>query len=173
MRRPACNYRSSSLSLGSVFRLAFLFCLPLLSRRQLVFRQTRRITPPVVLSFAVMTLGLLSARAANAQVINYPGGFAGATSSSTGGSGPIWLENSAVLYGTAIQLTQSGAVNTDNNAWYETPVNVQAFTTTFTFAETCPTDCGEGFGFMTISVSNPKPAGYTYSGEPGAQFSWS
>jgi hypothetical protein len=58
---------------------------------------------------------LLSPRAANAQVINYPGGFAGSTSSP-----PILLENSAVLCGSAIQLTQSGAVNTDNNAWYET-----------------------------------------------------
>ena len=65
------------------------------------------------------------------------------------------------------------SVDAANNAWYETPVNVQAFTTTFTFTETCPTDCGDGFGFMIISASNPSSSGYTYSGDSGAQLSWS
>jgi len=153
-------------NLRSIFRLAFLFCLPPLNCRQIVFCEARRSRPLVVLSLAMMTLGLLSPRAANAQVINYPGGFAGS-------SGQIWLEDATVLSGSAIQLTQSGATNGNNNAWYETPVNVQAFTTTFTFAETCPTDCGDGLGFMIISVSNPSSAGYTYSGDSGAQFSWS
>ena len=42
----------------------------------------------MVLLLAMMALGLTSSRAANAQVINYPSGFAGS-------SGQIWLENNA------------------------------------------------------------------------------
>ncbi len=167
MRNPACHYQPSSLSLRSVFRLAFFFCRPLLNCRQRVFRETRRSRLLVVLSFAVMTLGLLSPPAAHAQVINYPNGFAGST-------GQISLVNGASpLAGSTIQLTTSGLFGAANNAWYETAVNVQAFTTTFTFTETCPADCGDGFGFMIISTSNPSSPGYTYSGGSGAQLSWS
>ena len=50
---------------------------------------------------------------------------------------------------------------------------MQAFTTTFTFTETCSTYCGDGFGFMIISTSNPSSSGFTYSGGTGAQLSWS
>ncbi len=102
MRNPPCNYQSSSLSLRSVFRLAFFFCLPLLNCRQRVFHETRRCRPLVLLPFAVMTLGLLSLPAAHAQVINYPSGFAGS-------AGQIWLVNGASpLVGSTIQLTTSG-----------------------------------------------------------------
>ena len=86
--------------------------------------------------------------------------------------GPDMVGERHVLSGSSIQLTNQ-LTDAANNAWYETPVNVQAFTTTFTFAETCPSDCGDGFGFMIISVNNPSSAGYTYSGDSGAQFSWS
>jgi Chitobiase/beta-hexosaminidase C-terminal domain/Legume lectin domain len=141
MLHPPRKYRSSAFSLRSIVRLAFLFCLvPFIN-------------------------ALTSAGAAHAQVINYPGGFAGS-------SGQIWLENGTVLSGPAIQLTQAGGRYAANNAWYETPVNVQAFTTTFNFIETC-SFCGDGFGFMIISTSNPSSAGFTYSGGPGAQLSWS
>jgi hypothetical protein len=142
MRNP-CNFLFSSLALGSVSRLAS--CLP----------------------FAVITLGLVGLRAAQAQVINYPSGFAGS-------SGQIWLVNGASpLVGSTIQLTTSGLFDAANNAWYETPVNVQAFTTTFTFTETCSNFCGNGFGFMVISTSNPSSSGFTYSGSSGSQLSWS
>src|ERR1700754_1242128 len=90
-------------------------------------------------SLVVMMLGVPGLRAANAQIIDYPSGFAGST-------GQIWLQHTAALSGSTIQLTQN-TTGEANNAWYETPVNVQAFTTTFTFAETCPTDCGDGLGF--------------------------
>jgi hypothetical protein len=129
------------------------------------FHKTWRNRSLVGFTLAVMMVGALRPHAANAQVINYPSGFAGS-------AGQISLENTAVLSGSSIQLTQ----NTNgeaNNAWYETPVNVQAFTTTFTFAETCPTDCGDGLGFMIISVSNPSSVGYEYSGGSGDEFSWS
>jgi hypothetical protein len=137
MPNPLCNYQSSSLSLRSVFRLAFFFCLTLLNCWQRTFREARRSMALVLLSFAVATLGLLGLPATHAQVINYPSGFAGST-------GQIWLVNGASpLVGSTIQLTTSGVSNAANNAWYETPVNVQAFTTTFTFTDPCSTYCGD------------------------------
>jgi len=130
-----------------------------------------------VLSLAVITSGLIpSLGAANAQTINYPNGFAGSL-------GQIWLENSAKLSGSTIQLVSLN-VHSANNAWYKTPVNIQAFTTTFTWTVTCPgggLQCGDGFGFEIIcacKAGNPvydppgKP-GYTFSGFSGGQFSWS
>jgi Chitobiase/beta-hexosaminidase C-terminal domain/Legume lectin domain len=166
MLHPPRKYRSSAFSLRSVDRLAFLLCVPQFNCHQMVFREIRRIRTLVVLALVATTLGLLIPRAADAQVINYPSGFAGS-------SGQIWLQNGAKLAGSTIQLTTSGLVDMANNAWYETAVNVQAFTTTFTFAEACSTYCGDGFGFMIISTSNPSPSGFTYSGDNGAQLSWS
>jgi hypothetical protein len=143
MLHPPRKYRSSAFSLRSIVRLALLFYLP---------QFINALTP---------------AGAAHAQVINYQSGFAGST-------GQIWLVNGASpLVGSTIHLTTSGLVNGANNAWYETPVNVQAFTTTFTFTDTCSTYCGDGFGFMIISTSNPSSAGFAYSGAAGAQLSWS
>jgi len=146
-----------------------------------VFRETLRSRPlvseslvsrflasgsAVVLSLLVIALAVLNPRAARAQVINYPSGFASST-------GQIWLENAASLAGPTIQLTTSGLAGAANNAWYETPVNVQAFTTKFTFTDTCSSYCGDGFGFMIIGTSNPSSSGFTYSGGSGAQLSWS
>jgi Legume lectin domain len=62
-----------------------------------------------------------------------------------------------------------------NNVWYKTPVNVQAFTTTFTWTANCPAkpaQCGDGMGFMIISNANPSSEGFNYSGYSGSQFSW-
>jgi hypothetical protein len=140
-----------------------------------VIGTARRSRPVVVLALAVITLGLSSSYGANAQIINYPSGFAGSTSSGSGGSGPIWLENASTLSGSAIQLT-ARTQGLANNVWYRTPVNVQAFSTTFTWTVTCPaspTLCGDGMGFMIISDPNSTAAGFTYSGAGGGQFSWS
>jgi hypothetical protein len=140
---PPRKYRSSASSLRPLVRLALLLYLAQIIN-------------------AVSPAGM-----AHAQVINYPSGFAGS-------SGQIWLVNGASpLVGSTIQLTTSGVSNAANNAWYETPVNVQAFTTTFTFTDTCSAYCGDGFGFMIISTSNPSSTGFTYSGGAGAQISWS
>ena len=115
--------------------------------------------------------------ATHAQIINYPSGFAGS-------SGQIWLENFATLEGSLIHLVPS-RVHNGSNAWFKTPENVQAFTTTFTFNIDCSadtSDCGGGFGFMMICActgGNPTydppngHPGFTYSGFSGAQFSWS
>jgi hypothetical protein len=123
----------------------------------------------VVLSFAVMMLGSLSSRTSSAQtLINYPSGFANSGSA-------LWLENASTLSGSSIQLTNS-TQSAANNIWYRTPVNVQAFSTTFTWTAKCPASpalCADGMGFMIISDPNATPAGFTYSGYSGAQFSWS
>jgi hypothetical protein len=142
-----------------------------------VFCGTRRGKSLLVLLLAMMAVGLTSSRAASAQVINYPSGFAGS-------SGQIWLENNATLSVSLIHLVPS-IVHNASNAWFKTPENIQAFTTTFTFHIDCSNDtadCGGGLGFMiicaceggnpTYNPSTGKP-GYTYSGFSGGQFSWS
>jgi hypothetical protein len=122
----------------------------------------------VLLFLAVMTLALLIPHAAPAQAINFPSGFANSAQQ-------IWLENDATLSGSQIELTK-GTGHSANNVWYKTPVNVQAFATTFTWNTICPArpaTCGDGMGFMIISSPNSTAAGYTYSGFSGGQFSWS
>ena len=48
------------------------------------------------------------------------------------------------------------------------------FTTTFTFTETCPTDCGDGFRFMIISkLANLRLRAIPTPSISGAQFFWS
>ena len=84
---------------------------------------------------------------ASASVINYPSGFASKPSQ-------LWLGDSSVYAGSSIQLTKASG-NLANNVWYKTPVNVQAFTTTFTWNANCPAapaQCGDGMGFMIISM---------------------
>jgi len=109
-----------------------------------------------------------SSGSGNAPVINYSTGFAAHPSQ-------MWLENSSVYSGSSIELTNANG-GAANNAWYKTPVNVQAFTTTFTWTAICPAKparCGDGMGFMIISDSNPSSAGFNYSGSSGGQLSWS
>ena len=66
-RNPACNYRSSSLSLNPAFRLAFLLCLPILSRRQLVFRRLGESHPRVVRSLTVVMMAMNRSNLAKSQ----------------------------------------------------------------------------------------------------------
>src|SRR5260370_22431575 len=121
-------------------RSDFLFT-PVTGRR---FSSTRlRPIVRLVLSLAVIPSGVLpNLRVANAQIINYANGF-------TGSSGQIWLENNSTMSGSTIQLV-SLTVHSADNAWYKTPVNIQAFTTTFTWTVTCPSSglqLGDGFVF--------------------------
>jgi hypothetical protein len=116
---------------------------------------------------AVYTINSASPDASNASVINYPSGFANDPSQ-------LWLGNGSAYSGSSIELTSGG--NQAHNVWYKTPVNVQAFTTTFTWNASCPAkpaQCGDGMGFMIISNSNPSSAGFNYQGDSGSQFSWS
>jgi hypothetical protein len=104
---------------------------------------------------------------ASASVINYASGFASKPSQ-------LWLGDSSVYAGSSIQLTKASG-NLANNVWYKTPVNVQAFTTTFTWTAKCPAQpaqCGDGMGFMIISTANPSSEGFNYSGYSGQDLSW-
>ncbi len=56
------------------------------------------------------------------------------------------LKGNAQLIGTALQLTDNTENNEEGNAWWTTPVNVQAFTTDFTFQLTQPN--ANGFTFI-------------------------
>jgi hypothetical protein len=117
---------------------------------------------------ATYTVDSPSSGSGNPPVINYPSGFAGNPSQ-------LSLKNSAIYSGSSIQLTNSN-FNLANNVWFKTPVDVQAFTTTFTWNAICPAEpaqCGDGMGFMIISNSNPSSAGSNYSGSSGMQLSWS
>jgi hypothetical protein len=59
-------------------------------------------------------------------IFNYSNGFAGA-------GGAINVSASAVMNGSKIQLTPGTLPHEAGGAWYNTPVNIQAFTTNFTF----------------------------------------
>ncbi len=63
------------------------------------------------------------------------------------------LNGSAALAGSSLSLTTPGN-NLAGSAWYPTPVNIQAFSTDFTFQLTDPTTTclGDGFGFVIQNV---------------------
>jgi hypothetical protein len=69
--------------------------------------------------------------------INFSGGFAAS-------SGQVALNGSAQLSGSSLQLT-NGGIGQEGTAWFATPVNVQSFTTNFTFQLTNAT--ADGFTF--------------------------
>jgi hypothetical protein len=129
-----------------------------------MFCETWKSGPLVAVSLAVM-MGFLPA--ARAQVvINYPNGFAGQPSQIV----PI---NGSSFSGSTVLLS-AGSVHAGNNVWASTPVNMQAFTTTFTWTFNCtgsPTDCGDGMGFIWMSMTNPDSPGY-WAGWSGSAFSW-
>ncbi len=77
--------------------------------------------------------------AAGNTLINYSGGF-----NATG----LQLNGSAMLNGTRLQLTNGGE-NEAGSAFYTTPVNVQSFTTNFSFQMTSATADG-----MTFVIQN-------------------
>ncbi len=142
MRKPACHCRSSSLSLRSVVRFASLFSRPL-----------------VVLSLVVMTLGFLGP-AAIAQNIFNCGGWTtsnGPCSISFSGSNPLNFfvpTPNGRLSGTAVNMVPGGSTHLGYSMLYETPVNDQAFTTTFTFVPN-----GFNFAFVVENANN--------NGQPG------
>ena len=78
-------------------------------------------------------------------VINYTGGFAAS-------QGQVILNGSTQLIGTALQLTNGGS-DQASTAWFVTPVNIQSFTTNFTFQLSNPTADG-----MTFAIQNQDTA---------------
>jgi hypothetical protein len=117
---------------------------------------------------AAYTVGSTSSDPGGTTAINYPSGFAGHPSQ-------LYLGNSSVYSGSSIELTNTRG-GLQDNAWYKTPVNVEAFTTTFTWNAICPAkpaQCGDGMGFIILSNPNSSSEGFNYSGDSGSQFSWS
>ena len=100
-------------------------------------------------------------------VIDFANGFSGSPST-------IETVNAAYFSGSAIQLTSAREYEA-GNTYFKTPVNVQKFTTSFTWTAKCPgggTACGDGMGFVIISTTNPKSPSY-WSGGSGSQLAWS
>ena len=120
MCNPPLNYRTSFLSLRSVFRLVSLFCRPL-----------------VVLSLAVVTLGLLGPAAIAQNIFNCTSftTTSGPCSISFSGSGALsfFAPQAGSVSGGVIDFVPTGTTHSGNSIWYQTEVNVQAFTSTFTF----------------------------------------
>jgi len=77
--------------------------------------------------------------------INFGGGFAAS-------QGQMVLNGTAQLNGSSLQLTNDGT-DQEASAWYATPVNVQSFTTNFTFQLTNPEANG-----ITFTIQNQGPA---------------
>jgi len=88
---------------------------------------TAPISGPAVANYTpIVTPSVLTVAASPATTgINFGGGFA--TS-----QGQMILNGSTQLNGSGLQLT-NGGTEEEGSAWYATPVNVQAFTTNFTF----------------------------------------
>jgi hypothetical protein len=96
---------------------------------------------------------------AGTPLINFPSGFSGA-------SNLISVVGSAKFNGPNIQLTDATTGNQAGDAWYVVPVNVQSFTTHFTFQ--VPAASGRGITFA-IQNQNPvssDPTSFSVSGGP-------
>jgi hypothetical protein len=85
--------------------------------------------------------------------ISFPVGFAGT-------QGVVILNGSTDLDDTRLQLT-NGSLNEAGTAWYDQPVNIQAFTTTFSFQLSNP--AGNGITFA-IQGNNTSSVGSNGSG---------
>jgi hypothetical protein len=79
----------------------------------------------------------------NPPVVNDPSGFASAAG--------FTLDGGATVTGNALQLADGGTFE-NRTVWYTTPLNIQSFTTNFTFQIT-PASTGSGDGF-TFTIQN-------------------
>jgi hypothetical protein len=145
------NYRSSSLSPRSVFRLASLFSRPL-----------------VVFSLAVVTLGLLGPAAIAQNIFNCTSftTTSGPCSISFQGSGQLSFfgPQPGSVTGGVIDFVPTGTTHSGNSIWYQTAVNVQAFSSTFTFVPS-------GYDNFAFVVQNEDNNGnkFTYGGGAGPE----
>src|SRR5207302_8270219 len=94
---------------------------------------------------------------ASATVINYGSGFI---------SSGLQLNGNATLNGTRLRVTDGGG-NEAASVWYNTPVNVQSFTTNFSFQITGGTSpTADGFAFVIqdglSSALGPRGGGLGY-----------
>jgi Chitobiase/beta-hexosaminidase C-terminal domain/Legume lectin domain len=87
---------------------------------------------------ALYTIG-----SSSTPVVNYPSGFT---------ASGLTLNNGAAVSGGALVVTDGGLVES-RSAWYSTPVNVQTFTTDFTFQLTAATADGFTFAIQNVGLS--------------------
>lgn len=85
----------------------------------------------------------------SALVVNYGSGF-----TATG----LARNGSAVLNGTRLRLTDTGT-NEAGSAWFTTPMNIQKFTTDFTFQLTTPNADGMAFVIQNTATTAIGPSG--------------
>jgi hypothetical protein len=100
------------------------------------FRETRRSRLLGLLALVVMTLGILiPSYGQGTNVINCPSGFtsSGACGVGSGQNFPIFGNGGANLSGSKVILQPTGVVHAPSSIVYQTKVNTQAFSTTFTF----------------------------------------
>lgn len=83
-------------------------------------------------------VGSASYTIGTAPVINYPSGFA---------SGNIAFNGNSGMDGTKVLLTDTNNYDEAGSAWFNTPVNVQNFTTDFTFQQSTATNTADGLTF--------------------------
>ena len=113
------------------------------------------------LSNSAVASGLYTIDLGGVSSINLSSGFT---------TGAMVLNGSAKLNGTRLRLTDGGA-NEAGSAWFQTPVNIQSFTSTFTFQLTNPNADGMTFTIQNASTSalGPMGGGLGYGpGSPGA-----
>jgi Legume lectin domain/IPT/TIG domain/Chitobiase/beta-hexosaminidase C-terminal domain/Abnormal spindle-like microcephaly-assoc'd, ASPM-SPD-2-Hydin len=105
------------------------------------------ISDPVAANYApIVTPGVLTVAASQAPTgIDFSGGFAAS-------QGQMILNGSTDLDDSSLQLTDGGQYEA-GSAWYDTPVNIQAFTTNFTFQLSYPEADGITFAIQNNNTS--------------------
>ena len=80
-------------------------------------------------------------------------------------AGSVVLNGSAKLNGKNLELTDLGSTEA-SSAWYPSPVNIQSFTTNFSFQQTAGTDTADGMTFTiqgnTTAALGPEGGGLGY-----------
>jgi Legume lectin domain/Chitobiase/beta-hexosaminidase C-terminal domain len=112
------------------------------------------VTAPETVNAIAVAPGYATSAVGTAAYGSYGGGFTGAG---------LALNGSAAINGTRLRLTNGGA-NEMGSAWSSVPVNVQTFTTNFTFQLTSPN--ADGF---TFAIQN---SGTTALGSDGGSLGY-
>ena len=99
--------------------------------------------------FAQSPVGNATYTISSANSVNYSAGFT---------PSGLSLNQSANLNGTRLRLTDGGA-NEAGSAWYSVPVNVQTFTSDFTFQLTAPSADGFAFVVQNAGTTAVGPSG--------------
>ena len=104
----------------------------------------------IILTFA-FSVAPCAAIGATTPTINFPSGFSGSSST-------VNLNAGAQLNGSALQLT-GATTGMASSAWYVTPVNIQSFTTNFTFQLTNTAAAGSPSPFKIITTASQEDQG--------------